>query len=122
MPVSGRLWKSSQSDSTRGDGEADVLVDQETTELPITRDISLDAAASAQVGDERVDDAVDGEIVAVLAPCFPFARVGEAVRLPRHREAQRGPVVPRHLRAAYGCLAFTAERQPKAITILSGSG
>ena len=57
------------------------------------RDVAVDAAAVAQVGDEPVDHRVEGEIVGVVAPRVALGLVAEAVRLPRDREAQVVPVV-----------------------------
>src|SRR6266705_6223401 len=67
--------------------ELHVLVDQHERERRRIGTLVLEAAARAEVLDQAIEDALEHQVFAVLAPGASLFRVGEAVRLPRDREA-----------------------------------
>ena len=76
-----------------------------------------------EIGDERVEDAIEREVVAVLAPRVALVLVGEAVRLPRHREAQLVPVVARDVGAvARRARPTCGRRRSRASCPAAGAG
>src|SRR5216117_4434048 len=73
--------------------EFHVLVDQNQRERRRIGTLALEAAARAEVLDQAIEDALEHQVFPVVAPRAPLLRVGEAVRLPRDREADLIPAV-----------------------------
>src|SRR6266849_10008162 len=80
--------------------EANVLVDQHEGKVGVSRALAAQALASAEVGDETVENEFQAKIVAVSRPGPVLRLVAEAVRLPGNREA--------HLLPAIGCHGLLA--------------
>src|SRR5690242_2825478 len=81
--------------TSRGLREPDVFVDEQQRERRGIGSRAVEAAARAQVVDEPVEDRVERQVVLVLAPRATLRLVGEAVSLPRDREAHLVPGIPR---------------------------
>ncbi|HWS47834.1 MAG TPA: hypothetical protein VN636_18375 [Acidimicrobiia bacterium] len=69
-----------------------MFVDEEPAERRIACDGAADSPTRAEILDQPVEDDVDREVIAVVAPRVALVLVDEAVRLPRDREAQLLPL------------------------------